>query len=566
VSLTATQVRILYPPQKFSKKDTISLASGYYIKIAVILGNMKEEPKKYSGIGRRLALLTLFGLFVFKGIIFTDPDFWWRLRDGELFLNIGVIKFDPYSYTMPIFPFVDHAYLQSIVFWLGYQIGGKFLLSFLYSAIAVSSLLLSVSLIGKKERDFLSDTFHKSLKVNAGNLGNIIFLAGAFLMFSFFGIRVQVMSWFLLSVFLHILFKDKLFRKYSGFLPAYFFLWANIHGSFLLGLTIMLIVFAVKIIKRKANTTYLVSLVLLSALSTLINPYGIGIWSEVLSSVADSRIRFAVIEWMPSVFYPNFNMIILISLTAVFVFRYFRRFRLSEILVFIYLLLQSLMSRRHLPLWVITAIPLIGKGLYFFYSNELKDRVSQKRFALAYKYFFVFSAFIIFAQAFLELKGAASYREGDFYPQNAVSYITENGIPGRIFSDYGWGGYLIYKIPDNKVFIDGRMPSWKLSPNEKIFPESAYTEYTKIVSGRSDFEKEFEKYGISMVLWPARQKKGTLTKITEIFSGILKNQNFTKEKPDFLKSLEDASWCKFYKDKTAVVMLHPQSCQELGKN
>lgn len=35
------------------------------------------------------------------------------------------------------------------------------------------------------------------------------------------------------------------------------------------------------------------------------------------------------------------------------------------------------------------------------------------------------------------------------------------GKTGNIFNTYEWGGYLIWKLPKMKVFVDGRMPAWK---------------------------------------------------------------------------------------------------------
>lgn len=40
-------------------------------------------------------------------------------------------------------------------------------------------------------------------------------------------------------------------------------------------------------------------------------------------------------------------------------------------------------------------------------------------------------------------------------PIQAVAAARRAGLAGRLFTDYGWGGYVLYAWPGQKVFIDG---------------------------------------------------------------------------------------------------------------
>ena len=43
------------------------------------------------------------------------------------------------------------------------------------------------------------------------------------------------------------------------------------------------------------------------------------------------------------------------------------------------------------------------------------------------------------------------------YPVQAVRYLQQHPIPGRMFNDYGFGGYMVWALaPQRKVFIDSR--------------------------------------------------------------------------------------------------------------
>ena len=38
----------------------------------------------------------------------------------------------------------------------------------------------------------------------------------------------------------------------------------------------------------------------------------------------------------------------------------------------------------------------------------------------------------------------------------AVEFIRQSHLEGRMLNDYTWGGYLIWALPEHKVFVDGR--------------------------------------------------------------------------------------------------------------
>jgi hypothetical protein len=42
------------------------------------------------------------------------------------------------------------------------------------------------------------------------------------------------------------------------------------------------------------------------------------------------------------------------------------------------------------------------------------------------------------------------------FPVRAVEYLRQHPVPGPMYNTYGYGGYLIWMLPEQKVFIDGR--------------------------------------------------------------------------------------------------------------
>jgi tetratricopeptide (TPR) repeat protein len=102
-----------------------------------------------------------------------------------------------------------------------------------------------------------------------------------------------------------------------------------------------------------------------------------------------------------------------------------------------------------------------------------------------------------------------------YYPKNAVDFIRKNNLQGKMFNEYGYGGYLLYHLyPDYKVFIDGRTDVYIEREIPDVLDMSVYKnrpddEYKKLLDGLWD------KYDISYILLRT-QKHSILRKIARI--------------------------------------------------
>src|SRR5690554_6008795 len=80
-------------------------------------------------------LIVIFSVFFIKIYNTTDPDFGWHLRTGEIIIKEGIPKTDPFSYTMPNFPYVDHAWLTDVFIVVIYSSFGKLGLTIVFSLL-----------------------------------------------------------------------------------------------------------------------------------------------------------------------------------------------------------------------------------------------------------------------------------------------------------------------------------------------------------------------------------------------------------------------------------------------
>jgi hypothetical protein len=148
------------------------------------------------------------------------------------------------------------------------------------------------------------------------------------------------------------------------------------------------------------------------------------------------------------------------------------------------------------------------------------------------------------------------------YPQNAIAYLKTRLPAGQIFSTYDWGGYLIWKLPEKKVFIDGRMPSWRGRAHIAGESDYAFNDYLKLLTGRLSFESTVKKYNITTLLLPNQtyEKQSPLVELIENFTDDLGkkfNLLFLNKKLKSFSYLvtqaKKAGWLEIYKDNTTVI-------------
>lgn len=77
-------------------------------------------------------------------------------------------------------------------------------------------------------------------------------------------------------------------------------------------------------------------------------------------------------------------------------------------------------------------------------------------------------------------------------PVKAADFILREGITGRMFNTYHYGGYLIYRFyPQQLVFIDGRAD---------MYGDAFIKEALAIYQGSSEWKSRFDRYGIDYVI------------------------------------------------------------------
>jgi hypothetical protein len=79
------------------------------------------------------------------------------------------------------------------------------------------------------------------------------------------------------------------------------------------------------------------------------------------------------------------------------------------------------------------------------------------------------------------------------FPKNALHFMQEHQLEGRIFNQYAWGGYMEWYTPQFKPFIDGRADIFVYN--------GVFSDFLRATAAESSSEI-LNKYKIDYVLLP----------------------------------------------------------------
>ncbi len=496
-------------------------------------------------VGDLWVIFLVFGLFWFNSSQFIDPDFGIHIRLGEYILDYGVPHHDPFSYTMPSFEYIYHEWIPALLFFKLYPFIGIAGLSILFSAMAAAAIAISIP-----------SQYRKG--------GSALILLGAAVIFDFLGVRVQVFSWLLYAILIQILFDGDRWKINRWLIPLIILIWVNIHGGFSLGIASLILFIAVKFFRTKLIDKLDLIVIGASLVATFINPYYQKIWLEVWRTGADSSLRWSIQEWLPIFLNYNLPFYTLLVITTCFLIRYRRSFLPEQLVLFGFLTLLTFSSQRIAPFLVILSLPLLSKAIWLFYKQITSDHFGLPRFKIAYKGLLILATGLFILNFIFDSPLLGTLNETTFYPSQAIKYLKDHPSQSQMFSPYDWGGYLLWKYPEKKVFVDGRMPSWKRESAPDQESLSAFNDYNEVILFGKDFNQLAKKYDIEYVLWPNQTNQVRKVLITQLlplqYHWLIKYLVFTRGDPNiksFPAKLIENGWVVVYEDPLSVIYQKP---------
>ena len=303
--------------------------------------------------------------------------------------------------------------------------------------------------------------------------------------------RPQMVSYFFLALLLLMM---TLARRRRGWLyatPFLFVLWANMHGSFLLGLGVLVLEVIASLVHRRVgrvvapdrlSTKPAVVTLAVSALATLVNPFGPGVYSSALGVTFNSTIRELIQEWQS----PNFHdfailavVVLPVAITVAFLAFSREDVPALELVLASFLLVSTLDAVRFLPYFAIA-------------WSALAARCSPLRREAVRPTILVWPLLAVLGLSLLQGPWWAAGTPAASVPVNAVRYLEHQ--PGRVFSTYLWNDYLDYV--GIRVFVDGRTELYTSTP--------VLRQYLEVNDLTTNPDPILRAYGVAYVLWPTK--------------------------------------------------------------
>lgn len=470
----------------------------------------------YDAIGNRRQAIHLSArgllVFVFLLLIFTvaarqiaDPDLWWHLKTGQYLVETRSIP---------------HADMFSAVFsgheWITHEWLSEALIYSLYRVIGLGGLIVTFALM-------ITAGFAIAYQRCARRAGHVyvsgaVLLLGALAAAPTWGVRPQVLSFLFASIFLSLLedFQNDVNKRSIWWLVPLMVLWVNIHAGFAVGIGLILLVIvgmllAAGLAQRESSAALwsrlrVLCLVLSGCVgAVLLNPNGVRMYSYPFETLKSQAMMRYIEEWRSPDFhelmFQPLALLILATLSALALSR--KRIRLPELLLLVATSWAALRSARNVPFFVLIAMPLLAEHTWawltsqpwgkWFTAPEKHEMGANAALKVVLNLLLLVAAPLTLAvlrvHHTVSNQAASEARE---FPAAAVEYMRFHRPGQPIYNEYGWGGYLIWKLyPDYRVYIDGRAD---------VYGDAFIEEFLATHDGETNWKETLNKHGVCTVL------------------------------------------------------------------
>lgn len=498
-------------------------------------------------------------ILINNGASYLDPDFGWHLKVGQEIATSGQVPHaNLYNYTYTG-NWVDHEWLSNLVLYKTYSFAGYNTILFIFAALIILTLILLNFFVYKK---------------NKSDFGLIAALQAIGILAStpHLGVRMQESALIFILLLLLII---NYYQKSKNWkilisLPIIFFLWASLHASFLIGFFILFSWIGIKLLENvspikkvkfldlsellKLKTIYYFIIASIGSLiATCLTPYGLNLYSFLVGYKNKAYLSL-IVEWLPQSALPlNLLQLIYLALGSIAIFFYtYERLKNKEkiniwkIFLPIIFLILSFKSKRHFPLFFIASFELMT-DIFTAYFKDIKLPYTKYL-----KWLLVFCLILVLFLKSLQLKNISNPFESfcNNYPCRAVNFLNNNPQykDNNIFNEYVWGGFLIWAMPDKKIFIDGRLPQVAFS--KWTFVE----EYHNFISNENDIPDKLKEYNIRLVLIKTKEEHYIAKWWEKLFVPIKTNSNSGNKLAEYLN--KTTSWKIIYQDEVAKIYFY----------
>lgn len=435
-----------------------------------------------------LCLMLLVATHICGPIV--DPDLWWHITVGRWIIAHGKVpdleQWNQFALGQP---------------WRAYSWSVEVLLALVDRHFGDHGLLVL--------KLCMAIVLTASMMFCLGKIANNWFLGGALGLLAtlashnHFTLRPQTLSWILLIWLIwlaDLIDKQGLNRLRAATLFGVMIIWANSNLTSILGVvTVSLWIY------RPDRLRLTGKVVVLMVLATLITPYFGAEWLTFFSKTGHPFKYSSIAEFQAATVlqYSTGFLIIMFALLLLWLHNCPRVLSLAKLLLAFIFVLAALAVIKFIPFACIIIAALTAR----LWHDSLEQRQALGPLADGFTRLELLLGkiaghglgFLLFALTIIQVYPV--WREPvsqEVVPVQALDFIIENNLPRPLLSDFGRGGYVMYRLsaPDGTltepVVIDGRT---------NVTPPDVMTKFRAAFDGRPNWREFVELANPGTILW-----------------------------------------------------------------
>jgi len=441
---------------------------------------MALPAKQRLNINNIIKYLLIILAYIFIVAIISnnfDFDLGWHLRFGKEFWASGKFSYvDTYTYSHYGELWVNHEWGGDLTVWPIYRYLGYNTLLLLFSLLPLGALIGAIKI------------FNRRLTAQGAAVTLFLLWSAQHVLI----VRLHMFTPLFLVLLWHWLERFPNQKNYYWW-PAFFWLWSFLHGSWILGFIVIGVYLGGNIINLLCEKYYrryyrpnqwslkeiknVLIWTFISILATCLNPYGTGLWNEVLSYFTNNYYKLHTLEWLPSYYPPIYWLPLVIAfVTLPIVLFLFKKQKITwpQLLLYLAFWWAAWKYKRNSLLFLLICAPLITALIEhakdYFIRNEIGRLIMDKTIKTVSVIFASTTTVLLIIYYSININFTGNVwndqkiMDQAHLPLSAVKLLNQKITthPARLFNDFAWGGFLNWQLPQDLVWLDGRgTATWK---------------------------------------------------------------------------------------------------------
>jgi hypothetical protein len=299
-------------------------------------------------------------------------------------------------------------------------------------------------------------------------------------------------------------------------LPLIFVAWANIHIQFVYGLGLLGVFACEPIVTRVlglaskddthkafARAKYCWFAMGACLLATFVNPYGPKLYSTVTEYMHQPKSYALVMELKAMTFrQPEHYVAAFLAMCAALAIGWRRERRPLWPML---LAASAFVAFRSVKeIWFLSVIATCAIADGWTPLPVVRERIVVAREVWRNRVFVgagVLAALLLAYRHYDVSNDWIAMQVAGSFPEASVRYIEQHHLPGPLYNDFTWGGYLIWRLPQMRVANDGRT---------NVHGDARVEQDWKVWNGKAGWESDPELLAANLIL---ADKKYALTEL-----------------------------------------------------